>query len=214
MTHALASLQADIAASLDYVRTVALRTREVMLDPCKPLKPADFVPPPANLGGSELPDQLPSLHGALLEAGQPTRHLAAVLQAQADLSAVFRQCEAGAFAGTTVGTFRAAVEKTYGLVAQAVDDADSWLTTWPAEAVVPTAPSGPRKSQLPNLDLLDKQTVLSTEDLAEVLGVVVEVASRHMRQGDYGAVTKVGRRNYVRSEAVRAALRGGEEAQR
>jgi hypothetical protein len=170
--------------------------------------PARVLGPPFNLGGTVRPDELADFRKALIEARQPSKYLAAVSRAAADLSAVFRQYESGDFAAMDVATFHATIEALYGELAARLDEANAWLGTLAPDAAPPAA-GGPRR---PNLELLDHDRLLTSEDLAKALGVVPEVARRRMRTGEFGPRTKCGRRKLVQARGVREALARGQSS--
>jgi len=203
MAQDLTNLISDTRHALDRVRTLVMRTREALLGHYRRSAGRRTLGPPFLMGGTHYPDELPALRDALTHLGQPGLHLAAVIHAAADLSALFAQYEAGELQSVRVKAFRDDVERIYGRVADAMDAADAWLLALQSG---PATSAGAPRVRRPNSALLDQDRALSSEDVADVLCVGVEAARRRIRAGEFGPVTKLGKRRFVQSAGVRAAL--------
>jgi hypothetical protein len=138
----------------------------------------------------------------VVAAGLARRYLDELLAAKEGLGHLLILYEQGEFEGNTIASWRTGVEQAFERARAAADAAEEWvlgLADFPAK----DASKGPRR---PDLTLLDLYERLDTEQLAAVLGVVVEVARRRRARLEFGPVLKIGRRQYVLSANVKKAL--------
>jgi hypothetical protein len=198
----LTELKADVQDALGHLTDLAIRTREVLLKPYGGRPPDHWLGPPVDIGQGPLFDELPSLIGQVAVMGLPTRYLANVRRTVEAFTWILPEYAAGRFSAGTVKWWRGEVERIYSSAADALDAAGCWLDGLAEQS----STGGEAERKTPNLKLLEEHELLSTEQLAEVLGVIPEVAGRRRAHGHFGECIEIGRRMFVRSVEVERAL--------